>query len=255
MNSLLQLVGAGPGDPELLTLKAVRALKEADVILYDALVNNQILDHATPGAIKRYVGKRYGCHSLSQAEINDVIIEYACKYKRIVRLKGGDPFVFGRAQEEIEEAKAYGIQVEVIPGISSALAVPASEMIPVTARGTNESFWVTTGTTKSGEVSADIRLAAQSSATIVILMAMSKLEEIMEIFSLCGKTQTPVAIIQEGTTEKSRRVIGTVKDIAYRAQHAGLSNPAIIIIGEVVKLNNGNLAEMVNHEVGVALRA
>src|SRR5688572_32299721 len=140
-------------------------------------------------------------------------MDFALSHGRIVRLKGGDPFVFGRAQEEIEAAKGAGIEVEVIPGISSALAVPASQMIPLTCRGINESFWVTTGTTRSGDISTDIQLAAQSSATVIILMAMSKLEAIMDIFRTYGKSDTPVAIIQNGTTKKEKMVIGTVKDI------------------------------------------
>ncbi len=233
---MLSLVGAGPGDPELITLKAVKVLASADVILYDALVNEALLEHA-PRAIKVFVGKRYGCHTLSQQEINNLIIDYAHSYKRIVRLKGGDPFVFGRAQEEIEAAHLAGIDVEVIPGISSALAVPASKMIPLTCRGINESFWVTTGTTQSGDISPDIAIAASSSATVIILMAMSKLEPIMEIFSRSGRGETPVAIIQEGTTKNEQSVFGRVKDIVYRSQYAGLSNPAIIIIGEVVNLH------------------
>ena len=237
MNPKLILVGAGPGDPELITLKAVRALQQADVILYDALANETLLEHARPGAIKEFVGKRYGCHTLSQSEINHRIIGYAAKHNIIVRLKGGDPFVFGRAQEEVDAARSAGMEVEVIPGISSALAVPAAKMIPLTCRGINESFWVTTGTTQSGELSADIKLAAQSSATVVILMAMSKLEAIMELFSLYGKAETPVAIIQDGTTAKEKMVTGTVRDIAYRAQYAGMSNPSIIVIGEVVNLS------------------
>jgi len=236
MKSMLYLVGAGPGDPELITLKAIRILESADVVLYDALANESLLQHCRPTAIKEFVGKRYGCHALSQIEINDLIIMYAASHKTVVRLKGGDPFVFGRAQEEIEAARLAGITVEIVPGISSAIAVPASKMIPLTCRGINESFWVTTGTTQSGEISADIKLAAQSSATVVILMAMSKLEGIMEIFAQYGKSETPVAIIQDGTTDKEKMVSGTVRDIAYRAQYAGLSNPAIIVVGEVVRL-------------------
>ena len=129
-----------------------------------------------------------------------------------MRLKGGDPVVFGHAMEEIDAARVAGIELEIIPGISSAFAVPASQMIPLTCRGINESFWVTTGTTQSGEISVDIKLAAQSSATIIILMAMSKLEAIMEIFAEHGKSETPVAIIQDGTTERERMVIGKVKE-------------------------------------------
>ncbi len=236
-NPALILVGAGPGDPELITLKALRALASADVILYDALANDALLQHARPGAVTRFVGKRYGCHALSQQEINQLILEYAFSHGRVLRLKGGDPFVFGRAQEEIDAARQAGIPVEVIPGISSALAVPASQMIPLTCRGINESFWVTTGTTQSGSISPDLLLAAQSSATVIILMAMSKLETIMEIFTAYGKGETPVAIIQEGTTAAEKMVTGTVKDIYFRAQYAQMANPAIIIVGEVVKLH------------------
>lgn len=233
----LILVGAGPGDPELITLKAINAIKFADVILYDALANKSLLDYGSPKAIKQFVGKRFGCHALSQQEINNLIIEYAFSHGKVVRLKGGDPFVFGRAQEEINAAREAGIEVQVIPGISSALAVPASQMIPLTCRGINESFWVTTGTTKDGTISPDIKLAAQSSATVIILMAMSKLEAIMDIFSGYGKKETPVAIIQDGTTEKEKIVIGKVTDISFKAQYAGITNPAIIIVGEVVNLH------------------
>ena len=233
----LFLVGAGPGDPELITLKAIRVLAAADVVLYDSLVNESLLDYAPPDAIRRFVGKRFGCHALSQSAINDLIIAYSADRRHIVRLKGGDSFVFGRAHEEIVAAHSAGMEVEIVPGISSALAVPASAMIPVTCRGTSESIWVTTGTTQSGDISADIELAARSSATVIILMAMSKLEAIMDIFSRHGKRETPVAIVQNGTTPQQKMVIGKVKDIAYRAQYAGLANPAIIIVGEVVQLS------------------
>ncbi|AXY73328.1 uroporphyrinogen-III C-methyltransferase [Paraflavitalea soli] len=245
----LSLVGAGPGDPELITLKAIRTLQQADVILYDALANDALLSYAKPGAITRFVGKRYGCHALSQQEINQVIIECALAHGHVVRLKGGDPFVFGRAQEEIDAAREAGIPVEVIPGISSALAVPAAQMIPLTCRGINESFWVTTGTTQSGDVSADIKLAAQSSATVIILMAMSKLEAIMDIFAGHSKSDTPVAIIQDGTTAKEKMVTGMVRDIAFKAQYAGLANPSIIIVGEVVKLHRAQWQQQVQQQL------
>lgn len=251
-NQLISLVGAGPGDPELITLKAIKAIQKADVILYDALANDALLEYASPLAVKQFVGKRFGCHALSQQEINHVIIEYALSHGRVVRLKGGDPFVFGRAMEEIDAARAAGIEVEVIPGISSALAVPASQMIPLTCRGTSESFWVTTGTTQSGEISADIKLAALSSATVIILMAMSKLETIMEIFAEHGKSETPVAIIQDGTTDKEKMVIGKVKDIYYRAQYAAITNPAIIMVGEVVNLHPSLCKDFVKANVSVA---
>lgn len=237
----LILIGAGPGDPELVTLKAIRKLKQADVVLFDALANEELLSYCKEDCIKQFVGKRYGCHALSQSEINNLILEYSSKYQCVVRLKGGDPFIFGRAWEEITMAQSAGIDVEVVPGISSALAVPASQMIPVTARGTNESFWVVTGTTQSGDISGDIKLAAQSTATVVILMAMSKLEKITELFTACGKAETPAAIIQNGTLPTEKIITGKVKDIYFRAQYAGLENPAIIIIGNVVTLR-GELA-------------
>lgn len=235
--AILSLVGAGPGDPDLITLKAIRCLERADVVLYDALANEEILIHARNASVKKFVGKRYGCRSLSQKEINDLVLDYASHYEYIVRLKGGDPFVFGRAQEEIEAATRAGLEVVVIPGISSALSVPASQMIPLTCRGINESFWVITGTTRNGDISEDVRLAARSSATVIILMAMSRLETIIDIFKEEGKGETPVAIIQNGTTAKMKMVIGKMKDIYFRAQHAEMGNPAIIVIGEVVNLN------------------
>jgi len=237
LTPFLSLVGAGPGDPELITLKAIKTLQRANVVLYDALANEELLQYISPGAIVRFVGKRYGCHALSQQEINQLIVEYAFSHGRVVRLKGGDPFVFGRAHEEMEIARNAGIGYEVIPGISSALAVPASQMIPLTCRGINESFWVTTGTTQSGAISPDIHLASKSSATVIILMAMSKLEQIMEIFENNGKGHTPVAIIQDGTTKKEKMVIGEVRDIFFKAQYAGITNPAIIMVGDVVNLH------------------
>ncbi|PWV49860.1 uroporphyrinogen-III C-methyltransferase [Chitinophaga sp. S165] len=247
----LSLVGAGPGDPELITLKAINVLRQADVILYDALVNEALLSYAKPGAVIRFVGKRYGCHSLSQQEINHLIVSYAQSHGHVVRLKGGDPFVFGRATEEIAAAKGAGIPVQVVPGVSSALAGPAGQMIPLTSRGITESFWVTTGTTLTGEISADIDLAARSTATVIILMAMSKLEKIMDIFSGYGKENLPVAIIQNSSTDREKVVTGTVKDIVFKAQHAGMSNPAVIVVGKVVDLKDvtGTVQQLIDrHE-------
>lgn len=242
-NRRLTLIGAGPGDPELITLKAVKALEKADVVLYDALANETLLNYAANAAIKQHTGKRFGCHTLSQQEINSLIVEYSYRFSNIVRLKGGDPFVFGRAQEELDAASEAGMYTEVIPGISSALAVPASYMIPLTCRGISESFWVVTGTTRTGEISPDIYHAARSNATTVILMAMSKLDIITEIFMGLGKHETPVAIIQSGTTESAKMITGTVKDIFFRAAHAQITNPAVIVIGDVVNLSNINMLE------------
>ena len=233
----LTLVGAGPGDAELITLKGLRVLSKADVILYDALINTELLDYA-PQAEKFFVGKRKGCSAYSQNQIHELIVALAKEGKHVVRLKGGDSFVFGRGSEELEYASAYGLSIAVIPGISSSLAVPASYNIPVTQRGVAESFWVVTGTTKNHELSNDVRLAAQSSATVIILMGMSKLPEIMNSFKSAGKSNTPVAVIQEGTTSKARVAYGNVHNFVSEVGLKGFSNPAIIVVGEVVNAGN-----------------
>jgi uroporphyrin-III C-methyltransferase len=164
-----------------------------------------------------------------------MIVEFAFLYGHVVRLKGGDPFVFGRATEEIEFASRYGIATSVVPGISSALAVPASLSIPLTSRGESESFWVVTGTTMSGALSNDVALAAQSTATIIILMGMRKLPEIMTIFEGFGKGETSVAVIQNGTLPDQKQVIGKVSNIAAMVDKDALGSPGIIIVGDVVK--------------------
>lgn len=232
----LTLVGAGPGDPELITLKGILALQQADVVMYDALVAPELLDYCRPDALKVYVGKRRGAYSCVQEDINPLIVHYARQYGHVVRLKGGDSFVFGRGYEEIEYARQHGIDTAVIPGLSSSYAVPASAGIPLTTRGVSESFWVVTGTTKAGKLSADLRLAAQSSATVVVLMGMHKLPDIMALFAASGKAETPVAIIQNGTLPEQRSIVGRVDNIVARTLESGIDNPAIIVIGEVAGL-------------------
>ena len=232
------LVGAGPGDPDLFTLKGVKALAEANVVLYDALANEEILKYAPHNSIKIFVGKRIGCHEYSQAQINQLIVDNALTYGHVVRLKGGDPFIFGRGSEEIEYAESFGIPTFVVPGISSAIAVPAYQGISLTKRGTSESFWVITGTTSDRNLSNDIALAAQSSATVVILMGMSKLSQIVTLFQKESKGEIPVAIIQNGTTSNEKIGIGTIDTIEEVVIQNKLSSPAIIVIGEVVKESN-----------------
>lgn len=233
----LTLVGAGPGDPELITLKGIKALEQADVVLYDALISKELLAYA-PQAIKVFVGKRKGLHKHSQDEINEMIIKYAYQNGHVVRLKGGDPFVFGRGSEEIDQAENYGIPTTIIPGISSSIAVPSSIGIPLTKRGIAESFWVITGCTSNRQLSLDVELAARSSATVVILMGMHKLAQITAVFQNMKKGATPVAIIQNGTMADQKSGIGTIDDILELANQKKLSSPAIIIIGDVVKDNN-----------------
>lgn len=232
-NTLFTLIGAGPGDPDLISLKGVKALQKAAIILYDALVDPILLEHA-PKAKKVFVGKRLGYKRFSQDEINTLIVESAFTYGHVVRLKGGDPFIFGRGSEEIEYAENFGIPTEVISGISSATSVPASLGISPTKRGVSESYWIITGTTRKGQLSEDIALAAKSTATVGILMGMSKLPEIVKLFQENGKGETPVAVIQNGTLHTEKSGVGTINSIEEVVQQKGLSNPAIIIIGEVI---------------------
>ncbi|MES2730561.1 MAG: uroporphyrinogen-III C-methyltransferase [Bacteroidota bacterium] len=233
----LTLVGAGPGDPDLISMKGVKALAEADVILYDALVHPSLLDYAPADALRIFVGKKVGFCEFAQHDIHDLIIQYAFSHGHVVRLKGGDPFVFGRGYEELSHARRFGIATEVIPGISSSIAVPEMQSIPLTCRGINESFWVVTGTTMNHELSRDISLAAQSTATIVILMGMKNLKKIVEIFKAAGKADTPAAIIQNGTLADEKLALGMVENLVEVSEAQQLRNPAVIVIGEVVSLH------------------
>lgn len=230
------LVGAGPGDVDLLTIKGAKALSAADLVLYDALIHPGLLDLVPADKPRIFVGKRAGKHEFPQEEINALIVQYAREYGHVVRLKGGDPFVFGRGYEEIQYAAARGVLTAVIPGISSVIAVPGAQNIPLTSRGVSESFWVITGATKHGEISADIALAAQSSATVVILMGMKNLADITQVFKVLGKNSTPVAIIQNGTLPHQRLVTGTIDTIYQLARDQHVTSPAVIVIGEVVNL-------------------
>lgn len=230
------LIGAGPGDPDLITLKGLKALKTADVVLHDALASTELLDYCKPDCVIVNVGKRFAQHSCNQDVINHLIVDYAQQYGQVVRLKGGDPFIFGRGYEELEFAERHGIEVEVVPGISSSYAVPALAGIPLTTRGMSESFWVITGTTKDHSLSNDLSLAAQSSATVVVLMGMHKLPEIVETFAQLGKMDLPVAIIQNGSRPDEKIVTGKVKNILQLAQTEGVGSPAIIVIGKVAQL-------------------
>jgi len=232
------LVGAGPGDPDLLTLKGAKALAEANVVLYDALANEEILAYAPKKAIRIFVGKKLGNHTYTQDQINQLIVDNALTYGNVVRLKGGDPFIFGRGSEEIEFIESFGIETVVVPGISSVVAVPASQGISITKRGVSESFWAITGTTSDRKLSSDVALAAQSSATVVILMGMHKLPQIIDLFQKESKGDLPVAIIQNGTTSEEKVGVGTVNSILEIVKEKKLSSPAIIVLGEVVRESN-----------------
>ena len=233
-NPRLTLVGAGPGDPELITLKAIKALSSADVVLHDALASAELLEYA-PKAEIIYVGKRKGFHRYSQEEINELIVQKALHRGHVVRLKGGDPFIFGRGSEEIEYASRFGVETSIVPGISSCHAVPSGLDIPLTQRGVSESFWVITGTTSARQLSDDVRLAAQSTATVVILMGMGKLREITQIYHDLGLGELPVAVIQNGTLPNEKQGVGTVDSIGDIVEEKNLGAPAIIVLGEVVR--------------------
>ena len=247
----LTVVGAGPGDVELITLKAIKTLKQADVVLYDALVNPELLEHVNPMAEMIFVGKRRGCYRYQQEQINELIVARGHSHGHVVRLKGGDPFIFGRGAEEMEYAAEHGLLVEMVPGISSSLAVPAYQNIPLTKRGNSESFWVITGTTKQHKLSTDVALAAKSNATVVVLMGMGKLSEIVTLFKQEEKNELPVAIIQNGTTPQEKIGIGTVETIEEVVAENQLSNPAIIVLGSVVK----HREQLLNLQEEVALKA
>lgn len=245
----LTVVGAGPGDADLITLKAIKALESASVVLYDALVNSELLSYVHPMTELIFVGKRRGCYRYQQEQINELIVARGHSHGHVVRLKGGDPFIFGRGAEEMEYAVKHGLEVAVVPGISSSLAVPAYQNIPLTKRGSSESFWVITGTTKQHQLSSDVALAAKSNATVVILMGMGKLAEIVSLFKKEEKGNLPVAIIQNGTTIHEKIGIGTVDSIEEVVKTNQLSNPAIIVLGEVV--NHRQQIEQIKQEVAL----
>ncbi len=242
MKPKLTLVGAGPGDGELITLKGVRALEQADVVLYDDLANSTLLEFAPERAVKMYVGKRAGRVSFSQDEINQLIVRLAQEHGHVVRLKGGDPYVFGRGYEEKEYVGQYGIACDVVSGVSSCIAVLASQGIPVTSRGVSESFWVITGTTRNGELSDDFKLAVQSNATIVVLMGLSKVSELCALYCQAGRGHLPMAVVQNGTRPDEQCIIGQVWNMPQLLAEQGVGAPAVLIVGEVVTLHPSYIA-------------
>jgi len=229
------LVGAGPGDPELITLRGLRWLRRAEVVVYDQLAAAELLDEAPEGALRIFAGKSAGRHWLEQSAINAILIHHAQAGRLVVRLKGGDPFVFGRGGEEVLACARAGVAVEVVPGVSAAIAVPAAADIPVTHRGLASSFAVVTGhedPTKP-ESTVDWERLATAVDTLVILMGVGALPRIAARLQSAGLgADTPAAVIHRGTSEAEETVIGTLGDIALRA--ARLQAPAVIVIGEVV---------------------
>ena len=225
---VVYLIGAGPGDPDLITLKAVKILKKADVVVYDRLANEKILEYAKDAELI-YVGKKAGEHYKSQDEINQILLEQGKKHNVVVRLKGGDPFVFGRGGEEMLALLNEGISVEFVPGVTSAIGVPTSVGLPVTHRGVATSFTVVTGhedpTKKEKQVKWDY-----TADTIIILMGVGRLKDNVQEIINYRAPETPVCVIENGTLPKERVVMGTLGDITKK----NINTPALVIIGNVV---------------------
>lgn len=233
------LVGAGPGDPGLITVKGLECLRKADVIIYDRLVDDSLLEEVSPGADKIYVGKGRAYHAMEQKEINLLLIGKAREGKKVVRLKGGDPFVLGRGGEEAEVLAANDIPFEVVPGVSSAYAVPAYAGIPVTHRRLASSFTVITGheDPEKGESSIDWDRISTGSDTLVFLMGMGNLAQIVNKLIKNGRSpSTPAAVISQGTSPGQRTIVGRLEDIVSKAKKENFEPPAVIVVGEVVKV-------------------
>ena len=235
------LVGAGPGDPGLLTLLAAKALGEADVIVYDRLATPALLRVARPEAETIFVGKSSAGHTMVQAEINDLLVRKAKEGKMVVRLKGGDPFLFGRGGEEAQALAAHGIEFEVVPGITAATAVPCYAGIPVTQRGITSSLSIVTGHEDPSKEESSIAWdkIATGADTLVFLMAVENLEQIVERLLACGRAPaTPAALIQDGTGPSQKTIVGTLADIATQARESLVVPPAIFLVGNVVSMRN-----------------
>lgn len=240
MAGKVYLIGAGPGDPRLITLKGLECIRRADVVVYDRLVSERLLEHARPGAELIYVGKAPGAHSVSQAYINDVLVKKASSGLTVARLKGGDPTIFGRGGDEALALANRGIPFEFVPGVSSAYAVPAYAGIPVTKRGMTSTVTVVTGH-KGGEGDGPIdwKALVDLGGTLVFLMGFRSIEEICSNLLENGMPPgTPAAVVSHGTTEEQRSVFGTIDGIGPTVRRSGMSSPVVIIVGRVVGLHD-----------------
>lgn len=233
------LVGAGPGDPELLTLKAARLIGEADVVVYDALVSREVMALIKPGAELIYAGKERGNHAIPQEHINLLLVRLAKEGKRVLRLKGGDPYTFGRGGEEVQTLAAHDVPFEVVPGVTAAAGVAAYAGIPLTHRDCAQACVFVTGNLKDGSMNLDWPGLARRRQTVVIYMGLHGLQVLCEKLVEHGlPPDWPAAIIQQGTTPQQRSVVGTLATLPQLAREAHLKAPTLIIVGEVVRLRD-----------------
>jgi uroporphyrin-III C-methyltransferase len=249
LNPELIIIGAGPGDPDLITVKAAKALQQAAVVLYDNLANVQLLEMTQPRCERIYVGKQpYGDYT-PQDIIHELIAQKAFSKGNVVRLKGGDPFIFGRGFEEMLYARKAGIKASYIPGIS-ALQTLGYEDIPLTHRNISDGFWVMTGTKADGTLTADLELAIQSKATVVIYMGMKKLSRIAAVYISSGQSDMPAAVIQHASLPVQKCIKATIGELPKLALQHDIKHPALIVIGKVVDVEN-SLQSGVGQETAV----
>nr|WP_070958595.1 siroheme synthase CysG [Hyphomonas sp. Mor2] len=243
---LVHIVGAGPGDPELLTLKAFRLIQNADIVFHDRLVSDEIMDLVRRDATRVSVGKAKANHSVPQDQIHELMIEAAREGKRVVRLKGGDPFIFGRGGEEVEALREAGIEASVVPGISSALGCAASAGLPLTHRDHAQALTFVTGHAKSGDVpDLDWEALAKPAQTVVVFMGVGTAPTISEKLIHAGRaSSTPVAVIENGTRANEIRVFGTLAELPHLITRAGIKGPALLVIGEVSAIPAEALAQL-----------
>jgi uroporphyrin-III C-methyltransferase/precorrin-2 dehydrogenase/sirohydrochlorin ferrochelatase len=233
------LVGAGPGDPELLTLRAVRLLQQAEVVVYDHLVSNAVLDFVPPDAERIYAGKRRNEHTMRQEQINALLIKLATDGKRVVRLKGGDPFIFGRGGEELQALAAHGVVFEVVPGITAASGASNYAGIPLTHRDHAQACLFVTGHLKDGSADLDWPSLVRPNQTVVVYMGLSGLADICRQMVAHGAApDLPIAVVQDATINSQKVVTGTLATMADRVAQQGLRSPCLIIIGSVVNLHD-----------------
>ncbi|GAA4799710.1 uroporphyrinogen-III C-methyltransferase [Olivibacter ginsenosidimutans] len=236
----ITLVGAGPGDPDLISVKGIKALKAADVVIYDALVDEALLSYAPKEATRVYVGNPSGDENFSQATVNQLMVDYALNFGHVVRLKGGDLFVFGRGYEELDYAASYSIETAIVPGISSAISVPGLQGIPVTHKGDSDSLWILSATDSHGHLNKELNDAVQSSATVVVLLGFEQLSPIVKRYQEAGKGRLPAAVIQNGSMKNEKIAIGIVNTIEEVVVEAGIDNagPVLLVFGQTVALHH-----------------